>query len=94
MHTGYDGEVVLDGETLALHGPRDAQRHGIAIIHQELNLIPELTVAENIFLGREPRQPLGMLDTARMHREAAALLARLALPVSTKRPVKSLRVGE
>jgi ribose transport system ATP-binding protein len=94
VHTGYDGEVVLDGESLALHGPRDAQRHGIAIIHQELNLIPELTVAENIFLGREPRQPTGMLDSARMDREAAALLARLALPVSTKRPVKSLRVGE
>ncbi len=52
VHTGYDGEVLLDGELLALHGPRDAQRHGIAIIHQELNLIPELTVAENIFLGR------------------------------------------
>ena len=63
-HTDYTGELLLDGEPLVLHSPRDAQRHGIAIIYQELNLIPELTVAENIFLGREPRNAAGLLDTA------------------------------
>ncbi len=94
IDTGYEGAVRLDGATLALSGPRDAQRHGIAIIHQELNLIRELTVAENIFLGREPRTAAGLLDTARMGREAAALLARLNLAIPPDRPLKGLRVGE
>jgi ABC-type sugar transport system ATPase subunit len=94
VYTDYDGQVRLDGEPLTLTGPRDAQRHGIAIIHQELNLIPELTVAENIFLAREPRTPTGLLDTARMEAESRALLERLNLPIPPDRPVKWLRVGE
>ena len=93
-HTDYSGELHLDGEPLVLHSPRDAQRHGIAIIYQELNLIPELTVAENIFLGRELHNAAGLLDTAGMDRAARALLDRLVLPISTKRQVKTLRVGE
>ena len=76
--------------SLVLHSPRDAQRHGIAIIYQELNLIPELTVAENIYLGHELHNAAGLLDTAAMDRSRALLDA--ALPISTKRQVKTLRV--
>ena len=94
VYPDYDGEVVFDGAPLALSSPRDAQHRGIAIIHQELNLIPELTVAENIFLGREPRTAAALLDRERMNREAGALLARLNLAVPPDRPVKWLRVGE
>jgi ABC-type sugar transport system ATPase subunit len=86
--------MILDGEPLSLANPRDAQRHGIAIIYQELNLIPELTVAENVFLGREPRLAGGVLDTTGMERATQALLERLVLPISPRRPVKGLRVGE
>jgi ribose transport system ATP-binding protein len=93
-HTDYTGELLLDGQPLVLHNPRDAQRHGIAIIYQELNLIPELTVAENIYLGRERHNAAGLLDSAGMERAARALLDRLVLPISTKRQVKTLRVGE
>jgi ribose transport system ATP-binding protein len=94
VYPDYDGEVIFDGAQLALSSPRDAQRRGIAIIYQELNLIPELTVAENIFLGREPRTATGLLDGERMNREARALLARLNLAIPPDRPVKWLRVGE
>lgn len=94
VHTDYEGEVVLDGEFLQLTGPRDAQRHGIAIIHQELNLIQELTVAENIYLGREPRQSLGLLSTRAMRQHSADLLARLELKIAPNRTVGSLRIGE
>jgi ABC-type sugar transport system ATPase subunit len=94
VYTDYDGALLLDGQPLHLAGPRDAQQRGIAIIHQELNLIPELTVAENIFLGREPKTAAGLLDTAQMERESRALLDRLMLPIPVDRPVKSLRVGE
>ncbi len=94
VYPDYDGQVVFDGAPLALSSPRDAQRRGIAIIYQELNLIPELTVAENIFLGREPRTATGLLDAERMNRDASALLARLNLAIPPDRPVKWLRVGE
>jgi ribose transport system ATP-binding protein len=94
VYTDYEGEVLLDGQLLTLGGPREAQRRGIAIIHQELNLIPELTVAENIFLGREPRTGAGLLDVTRMEQESRSLLNRLNLAIPPDRPVKWLRVGE
>ncbi|MBV9752866.1 MAG: sugar ABC transporter ATP-binding protein, partial [Hyphomicrobiales bacterium] len=54
VHTSYGGEVFIKGSVVHFAGVRDAEKAGIAIIHQELNLVPELTAAENIFLGREP----------------------------------------
>jgi ribose transport system ATP-binding protein len=94
VYPDYDGELLLDGQPLALTNPSDAQRRGIATIHQELNLIPELTIAENIFLGREPRTAAGLLDVRRMERESRALLERLSLRIAPDRPIKWLRVGE
>jgi ribose transport system ATP-binding protein len=93
-YTDFQGDLMLDGQPLVLGGPRDAQLRGIATIYQELNLIPELTVAENIFLGREPRTATGLLDVARMDDEARGLLDRLNLAIPPNRPVKWLRVGE
>ena len=77
-----------------MHSPHDAQQHGIAIIHQELNLIPELTIAENIFLGREMYTPFGMLDYRKMEAAAAVLLERLNSAYPPKRRVRGLRMGE
>src|SRR5262245_14820340 len=53
-HGSYDGEIRLDGEPVRFRDIRDAERYGIAVIAQELALVPEMTVAENLFLGREP----------------------------------------
>ncbi len=94
VYTDYHGTLFLEGRPLTLCGPQDARRYGIAIIHQELNLIPELTVAETLFLGREPRTRWGTLDSRRMKREASTVLERVSLPVSPDCPVKRLRVGE
>ncbi|MDF2440801.1 MAG: ribose transport system ATP-binding protein, partial [Abditibacteriota bacterium] len=94
VYPDYDGEIAYNGQTLHLRNPRDAQGQGIAIIHQELNLIPELSIAENIFLGREPKTRWGTLDRARMESETRALLERLNLPLPANRLVKTLRVGE
>jgi len=74
--------------------PRDAQALGIGIVHQELNLIPGLTVAENIWLGREPRTAAGLIDYARLHADTAAILTRLDLPVDPETLVGELRVGQ
>ncbi|MCB0210414.1 MAG: sugar ABC transporter ATP-binding protein [Anaerolineae bacterium] len=94
VYTDYEGQLLLDQQVLILQSPRDAQRHGIAIIHQELNLIPELTITENIFLGRELYTRLHTLDTRRMDREASYLLSQLNLNIAPSRSVRTLRVGE
>jgi ribose transport system ATP-binding protein len=90
----YDGRIVLDGADASIRSPRDAEQRGIAIIHQELNLVPELSVAENIFLGREPQRLPGLIDGARMVRDAAAILATLNFPAPPTTIVSRLRVGE
>lgn len=94
VHTEYEGEITLNGEKIAFSSPRDAQNAGISIIHQELNLIPELTVAENIFLGREPRNALGLIAKREMTQATGTLLDPLGLHIHPNRKVHSLRVGE
>jgi ribose transport system ATP-binding protein len=94
IHLEYEGEIHLDGKRIRFQGPRDATRHGIAIIHQELNLVPGLTVAENIFLGREKLRPAFRVDGRRQERDAAALLDKLHFAASPRAMVGSLRIGE
>src|SRR4051794_15280858 len=60
-YTEYEGQLLLDGKPIRLRNPKDGQVHGIAMIYQELNLVPELSVYENIFLGRELHGPLGVI---------------------------------
>lgn len=94
VYTDYEGQVLLDGAPVSFSSPRDAQSHGIAIIHQELNLIRELSVSANMFLGREPRTPWGTVANRTMARDASSLLAALHLNVSPFARVADLRVGE
>ncbi|MEV4315226.1 sugar ABC transporter ATP-binding protein [Actinocrispum sp. NPDC049592] len=92
--TDYQGVVVVAGAEVHFHGPADAQRSGIAMIHQELDLVPGLSVAENIFLGREPRTRLRTLDRRAMLRLTRELLHRTGIDLDPRRPVGSLRTGE
>lgn len=62
VHRPDGGEVLLDGEPVVFHGPADARDAGIAVIYQEPTLFPDLSVAENIFMGRQPRRSLGRID--------------------------------
>ncbi|MCX7723013.1 MAG: sugar ABC transporter ATP-binding protein, partial [Verrucomicrobiae bacterium] len=89
-----EGEIYLDGRRVEFAGPREAQLAGIAIIFQELNLVPTLSVAENIFLGREPVRRTGLIDYDRMHAQAGALLAELELRIDPRTQVSNLRVGQ
>lgn len=88
------GEIRYQGERAAFQGPKHSQEAGISIIHQELNLIPELTIAENIFLGREKVSPFGRIKWSEMHKEADALLARLNVKHSSKKQLGELSLGE
>jgi inositol transport system ATP-binding protein len=75
-------------------GTRAARRAGIVTIYQELSLIPTLSVAENIFLGRAPVNRLGLVDWRRMRREARGILARVGLTLDPDTPVSALSVAE
>ncbi|WP_233425617.1 sugar ABC transporter ATP-binding protein [Jiangella alkaliphila] len=88
------GAIEIAGEPVELSTPADAQSAGIAMIHQELDLVPQSTVTENLFLGREPRTRLRTLDRAAMRRHARELLDDIGIELSPSRTLSSLRVGE
>lgn len=88
------GELIVDGQPVSFTNPRHALDHGTAMIYQELSLVPDLTVSENIFLGREPRRFNTVIDYAQMNRRATEWLQLLELDVSPKTLVRRLRVGQ
>ncbi|MFF3346483.1 sugar ABC transporter ATP-binding protein [Streptomyces sp. NPDC002779] len=87
------GEIVFLGRTVSFATPLEAQKAGISTIYQEVNLIPLLSVARNLFLGREPRNRLGVLDLPRMNREAEEALRGYGVRVDVRRPLRTLGVG-
>ncbi len=87
------GTVAIHGETIALTTPRAARDAGIAIIHQELALVPEMTVAENVFLGRAPTR-FGLLDQPRMVAETAVYLSRLGANIDPNELVHTLSIAQ
>jgi ribose transport system ATP-binding protein len=87
------GTIRIAGEAVRFARPADAQRAGVAMIHQELDLVPALSVAENVFLGREPHTR-GVLDRRRMVAETRQLLARIGVAFDAATPVELLRTGE
>ncbi|MEZ6115204.1 MAG: sugar ABC transporter ATP-binding protein [Pirellulaceae bacterium] len=92
--TDYEGHLLLKGQAVRFHGTRDAEAAGISIIHQELNLVEELSAAANIFLGRELTRGFGFLDNRQMEKEAAALLEQLECDIAPSALAGSLRVGD
>jgi putative multiple sugar transport system ATP-binding protein len=90
----YVGEILVDGKPVRFHGIRDSEAIGIVIIHQELALVPYLSVAENIFLGNERRGAGGLIDWNRTNAEAAALLDSVGLAENPVTPVIQLGVGK
>lgn len=86
------GEVVLDGKPVSFHSPRDAAAHGIAIVHQELSVFPNLDLAENVFAGRELTHH-AVIDRPTEDRQTQSALERLRKPMSAKAPASSLSLG-
>lgn len=93
-YSDYEGEIFIDGKPVTIRSPKDSRAAGIAVIYQELNLVPDLTVAENIFLGREPTKFLGLVDFAHMREEAAKVLAQLDPTIDPSTKVRELTVGK
>jgi inositol transport system ATP-binding protein len=93
VHSPDQGELRLKGRSLTLSGPLDALNNGIAMIHQELNLMPFMTVAENIWIGREPRNLLGLIDHRELNRRTEALFERLGVDVDPHVEVQRLSIA-
>ncbi|MFJ4190508.1 sugar ABC transporter ATP-binding protein [Kitasatospora sp. NPDC089509] len=91
-HTPDEGRILVGGEEVRIQGAQDSERLGIATIYQEFNLVPDLTVAENIFLGRQPRR-FGMIDRKSMEAAAAELLERVGVDVAPRAPVRELGIA-
>jgi len=94
VQTDYEGEILLRGKPVRFAGTRDAEAAGVSIIHQELNLVEELSAAANVFLGREKRNRFGLLDDREMRRLARELFAELECEINASAPVRELRVGD
>jgi ribose transport system ATP-binding protein len=94
VYTSYEGEIRLRGEPVVFHGTKDAEAAGISIIHQELNLVEQLSAAANIFLGREIRGRFGLLDDRGMEKAAGALFQQLDCKIDPRARISELRIGD
>lgn len=88
-----EGAITLDGETISFNGPHEAWESGISTVFQEINLEPLMSIAQNLFLGREPTRWHGVVDVKKMNRDAAALLQRYGIAVDVRRVLGSVGVA-
>lgn len=88
------GRIEIKGKPVSIEKVSDAQKHGVAVIHQELVLVPHMTIAENVFMGREPKTSWGTVDTAFMEREAQRMIRRVGLELPACTIVGSLSVAQ
>lgn len=93
IHQPDRGEILIHGKTVDIKGVHDAQAHGIGVIHQEIVLVPYLSVAENIFLGREPVTKLGLIDRKQMNAQAQEMVKELGLNLDVNTLVGELSVA-
>jgi len=98
VHTDFLGTIIMDGKPVRLAGPKDAIKHGVGIIYQELDLVPEFSVGENIFLADEPRaaglSKIGILSRKTIFTETAHILSGLGFEIDPRSKVGSLSIGE
>jgi rhamnose transport system ATP-binding protein len=94
VHLPDSGRLLLDGVEVTFTGPAAAQTAGISIIYQEPTLFPDLTVAENIFIGRQPLRAGRRIDRGRMNEEAADTFRRLGVSIDPRRPARGLSVAD
>ena len=93
VHAAGGGSMMVEGREVHFRSPRDAIAAGIGMVHQELSTVPDLTVAENVFLGKQPVGPAGLVAWSRMRAEARRQLADLGLKVDPRHRIGSLPIG-
>src|SRR6201995_4022112 len=93
VHTQYKGRMTLDGHPVHFRSTRDALAAGIGMVHQELSIVPDLSVAENVFLGKQPTGTLGVVQWGAMVEEAGRQLKQLGLDVDPRTRIGALPIG-
>ena len=94
VHRPDEGRVLLDGRPRDFRGPGDARQAGVAVIYQEPTLFPDLSVAENIFMGRQPRARLGRIDRRALRTATKGLFERLGVSLDPDRPARGLSIAD
>ena len=94
VHQPDAGEILMDGQPVKINGVTDSMKFGIAFIHQELNVLGNLDVAANVFLGREPKKALGLIDFKKIHAETMPFIQRLGLDISTRTRLDELSIAQ
>ena len=89
-----EGTIVLDGKEVNFSGPKDALENGVAMVHQELNQCLERSVVDNMFLGRYPKNSVGVVDEGRMKKETSDLFRKLGITVDLTQPMKKMSVSQ
>ncbi len=93
VHSGFEGEMIVRGRPVHFRSARDALAAGIGMVHQELSIVPDLTVAENVFLGSQPLMAGGIVDWRRMNRQAREQIASLGIDIDPTARMGALPVG-
>lgn len=94
IYSADEGSIKIEGLPAEIKSVDDARRYGISFIHQEISNVPSMTLAENFFLGREPKTKLGMVNTALMHRETRAALDVMGIDLPTTRRIAGLSIAQ
>ena len=94
IHQPNSGEFLVDGQPVRFKTPAESKAAGISVIYQEPTLFPDLTVAENIYVGRQPRGRLGLIDHAAMKRDAQELFDRLEVPIDPSQLADGLSIAD
>ncbi|MEN8654918.1 sugar ABC transporter ATP-binding protein [Streptomyces sp. 21So2-11] len=94
VHRPDAGGLSLDGAPVVFNGPADARDAGVAVIYQEPTLFPDLSIAENIFMGRQPRRSFGRVDHKAVNATVAALFTRLAVDLDPEQPARGLSIAD
>src|SRR4051812_29043084 len=89
-----EGAVLVDGEVVVFHGPADARDAGVAVIYQEPTLFPDLSVAENVMMGRHPLGSMRRIDPKALHRQVGELPDRLGVKLDPEQPVRGLSIAD
>jgi rhamnose transport system ATP-binding protein len=93
-HRPDSGQLLLSGAPAGFSSPREAQHHGVAVIHQEPTQFPDLSVAENVFMGRQPLRSGRRVDRREMNKRSSELFAQLGVPIDPLRPTRGLSIAD
>lgn len=94
LHKADAGEIVIDGGNKQFANPKEAEEYGISFIHQEMNTWPDMTVLENLFIGKEPTNKFGIIQTKKMKQQANEIFKDLGIQIDLDTEVKELSVGQ